>query len=262
MQSNSFYIYDNKVQVQLTTDPLTPQRYKIVYARTIKLYKGTDNTIKFECKNSDQKKVNIADKNVTLNILDDTNGATYFSIPCDMTNANVGIITATIPSYSLIDMNRQNYNYSLAIDDGISTYVTYVDDSYNARGQVEIISGYYPEFKKSIDVSIPTIYDPDISGVISSTVQSELPSGRNNLHTAQLFFDNFTGSVAIQATLDTVLPSGNTSPTNYFTISSTDYTNRNVTDIVNFEGAYSFVRFLIQKPDNLSGNVTTILYRS
>jgi len=263
MQTNPFYIYDNKIDVQITFDPLTPQRYKPVYARTIKVYKGVDNQLKFVCKNSDQKAQNLTGKTVQFNLLDDNTGSVYFTVDCDTTNANVGILTATISEKNLIDLTKISYNYSLMVtDQNDQSYVTYTDDAFNVRGQIEVLSGHYPEFKPSVNVTIPTIYYANLHPIVSSTVQSDLPTHRNNLHTSQFYFDNFTGNVQVQATMDNVLPSGNTSPSSYFTVSTLDYADKNGTDYHNFQGAYSFVRFVINRQPTTSGNVTTILYRS
>jgi len=49
------YAYDNVLPVQVVDDSTTKKRYKTVYARNLKLYKGIDNTIKFTVQNQEQK---------------------------------------------------------------------------------------------------------------------------------------------------------------------------------------------------------------
>ena len=86
MQDIKNYIYDNLVTVQLTTDPTIKTRMRTVYARTVKLYKGIDNTIKFKILNQDQKPVNLAGMTLTLAILDDVSGSLLFEVDATTTD--------------------------------------------------------------------------------------------------------------------------------------------------------------------------------
>ena len=71
MQTITNYYYDNVISVQWDDDPSIIQRNNIVYAAPIKIYKGVNNLLKVEMKNSDQKPVNLTGYTLTFNIVDD-----------------------------------------------------------------------------------------------------------------------------------------------------------------------------------------------
>ena len=67
MQKISSYLYPNRIEViaNVALDPDTcPVEWKIVYQKPIKIYKGVDNVIELEVKNSDQKRIDLFGKNV------------------------------------------------------------------------------------------------------------------------------------------------------------------------------------------------------
>ena len=259
-----------------------------MYARTLKLYKGIDNTVKFKILNQDQKPVNLAGMTLTLAVLDDVSGSLLFEVDATTTDtpyipgipagpSNVppevpavpavttGIAIVVIRDYDLLDLTNQRYTYNLKSTNtatGIEQ-VVYTDDNYDARGQIELHAGHYPKFRHSIDVLIPTLTAPVI---YSSAVPTDIAGHDQSMsHTAQFYFDLFTGDVAIQATLDPVSSSTQT----WATISTQTYVAQNTNTYVHWEGVYTAVRFMITPLDQTGnpypipvGSVTKILYRS
>jgi hypothetical protein len=266
MQSINVFYYPNAVDVQWNNDPTLTLRNRVMYQRTVKLYKGVDNVIRFTFKNQDQHVVNITGWDVTFNLISDDEGSIIVRKPVTVIDANVGVVTATITELDLIDLNNEFYNYSLSITDPYgSEQVVYTDDNYDARGEIQLLSGHYPTFKPSINVQLPTNSN---SNVITSTITSDTPTRQLSAHhTAQFFFNDFTGSIMVQGTLDSLPPNGNTSGNvslSWATISSIGYADQTVTDYHNWDGVYTACRFIVT-PANaspLSGNVSAILYRS
>ncbi len=59
MQKISSYLYSNRVVLLANLAGFTVE-YTNVYQRTIKIYNGIDNTIEFDIKNADQKRIDLA----------------------------------------------------------------------------------------------------------------------------------------------------------------------------------------------------------
>ena len=266
MQTIDCFYYHNAVEVQFNIDPTLTLRNRVMYQRQIKLYKGVDNVIHFTFKNQDQKPVNITGWTVTFNMLSDDESSVVVSKPTTAINANLGVVTATVTDFDTIDLNNERYNYSLSITDPYgSEQVVYAGDNYDVRGEILLRDGHYPKFRPSINVQLPTNSN---SNVITSTVTSDtLTRQQSAHHTAEFYFNNFTGNIAIQATLDSLPPLGNTSANtslSWATITNIGYDAQTATDYENFDGVYTAVRFIIT-PANaspLSGNVSSILYRA
>ena len=69
MQKISFYLLPNRIKV--TTDVAGfNTELRQVYQRKIKLYKGIDNTIEFEVRNSDNRKDNVVGYDVVAKFFD------------------------------------------------------------------------------------------------------------------------------------------------------------------------------------------------
>lgn len=262
MQSLLVYYYPNTVEVQLNLDPTTHLRNRVMYKRTVKLYKGIDNVVQFIFKNSEQHPVNITGWNVNFNMISDEEGTIVLSKPVTVVNANIGVVTTTLGELDLIDLNNIQYNYSLSITNQTTgqEQVVYTDDNYSARGEIELLDGHYPKFKPSINITIPTSSN---SAIFTSSVAADTPTRQQSSHhTVQFYFDNFTGTIDVQATLDPVPPngwtSGNTS-VSWATVSSLTYSNQTANDYYNWDGVYSACRFVIYPT---TGSVTKAYYRA
>ena len=72
MYSSQIYLYDQKYTVVLrdtSNATIHGVRYRTVYAKKLKLHKGTDNVLLFEFVNQDQKPVNITGLTLTFNLI-------------------------------------------------------------------------------------------------------------------------------------------------------------------------------------------------
>jgi len=261
MQSNNIYYYVNSVDVLLDLDPAVTTRNRVVYQRTIKLYKGVDNTLQFKFKNSDQKPVNITGWDVNFNIISDVDAVSILSKIATGVDLVKGIVTVTLTELDLIDLEREHYNYTLSVTDPLTgvTKPVYVDDNYDARGELLILSGSYPTFVPSIEVGLPS---PNSGSIITTAIHAESPSRQTSVnHTVQFNFDNFTGDIAVQTTLDSLPPNGNTSGNvslSWATLTTLPFTTQNTPDYYNFDGVFTAVRFEITPA---AGEVKSILYR-
>lgn len=262
MQTITCYYYPNSVDVQLNTDPTLTLRNRVMYQRSVKVYKGVDNIIRFRFKNSEQKPVNVAGWDIAMNVLDEELGEVLFTTPATVVGSSVdGVVVVTLKEQDLMDMGKEYYNYSLSVTDPTTgqQQVVYADDNYDVRGELIVKAGHYPTVRNSIEVSIPT---NAVSPIITSAVLSGSNSQDQRLsHTAQFYFNNFTGSIGIESTLDELQPNGTTSANvsvSWANIDSVAYANQTTTDYHNWEGISSGIRFVITP---VTGTVERVVYR-
>tara|TARA_R110000823_G_scaffold93747_5_gene205163 strand:+ start:2481 stop:3002 length:522 start_codon:yes stop_codon:yes gene_type:complete len=147
MQQVNSYLYDNTVNVLYDIDPSVEQRNRVVYTRTINIYKGIDNLVKIKVLNNDQKPVNVTGYTLTFNMIDDyvnANATVVLSANVIISNANLGIGTVTLSSLDLVQLDRDVYTYNVKVNNGSANIAAYVDDNYGAAGQIYVSSTAYP----------------------------------------------------------------------------------------------------------------------
>lgn len=255
MQSLTAYYYYNALDVQFNVDPSIIQRNRVVYQRTLKLYRGVDNIVRFTVKNSDQKPVNVTGWDVVFHIHSDNDNELLVKKTATVINAVGGVVTVTVSDADTRPLAANRYNYSLAVVDPLTgiEQVVYSDTNYGVRGQVELLDGHYPEVRESLQVTIPSNISPIITDLVENKVST-------TSHTFQYWFNDFTGTIAIQATLD-ALPAGgqsNSANLSWSTVASTYYENQSTSDYKQVTGHFTALR--VEITDEF-GSVTKILYR-
>lgn len=202
MQKIQSYLYPNRSIAIADTATFTTE-FKKVYARTIKIYGGIDNTVQFEIMNTDQKRLDLTTySSLTLNIMDYENNSVleYTVTPTEIK----GIATVTIPSEDMADLKLQLFKYTLTgVDNSGSDILFYVDSSFNAIGTMELAGEALPTFRN------PTTYDTfiaeiDLDGIPiyhSSAIPAKFYEA---VATETLSFEisvvGFTGSIWLDAT--------------------------------------------------------------
>lgn len=173
MQTITSYYYDNKITVQfdIGSDCLIltaiPERNRVVYTRTVQLYKNVTNVVKIEVKNSNQKPIDITGHTLTFNIVDDyvyANANVVLTTNVTVSNASAGLGYVVIPGLDLVQLDREQYNYNIKIGTCWGNVVAYVDDNYGAAGEIFLSNSAYPVYPPvSLDL-----------GLISDTVNSAI----------------------------------------------------------------------------------------
>lgn len=164
MQTVTSYYYDNTVNVQfdIAGDCLIltniPERNRVVYTRTLQMYKNVSNVIKIEVKNSAQKPIDITGHTLTFNLVDDyvfANANTVLTANVTISNASVGQGYIVIPGLDLVQLDREQYNYNVKINTCWGNVAAYVDDNYGAAGEVFISDSAYPVYPPvSLDLGL------------------------------------------------------------------------------------------------------------
>ena len=147
MQKISSYLYPNRVQLLADLASFNVE-YTNVYQRIVKIYNGIDNTIEFDIKNADQKRIDLTTvSNIQLNVMD-ASGNELPNSPYTVTPTSLkGIATVTIPQEDLADLSNQFLSYSVTcINDGADT-ILYADSRFGAVGTIELVGNAMPTFR-------------------------------------------------------------------------------------------------------------------
>jgi len=260
MLSNTVYIYKNKTQVQIS-DNVQGRRNKIVYAANLKLHKDVDNDLFFQFKDSDQKRVMIGNKQFKFVMFDERNleRQIVIDLPMTIADASTGAATVTVSEQYLYHIESGKYYYSIVETDlNGNNHPTYVDDNYGVRGIVDVQLGAGPIFRKSVILTTFTGQDATDTTNSLSNVTSDLANlNQNNaLHTAIAKFNNYTGDIIVQGTLDNIAQQ--TTSAAWVNIKTESYTAQTVPATFNWNGVYTAVRF---KQVPTAGSLTEIQYR-
>jgi hypothetical protein len=215
MQKISTYLYPNRIELLADLAGFTVE-YTNVYQRNIKIYNGIDNTLEFDIKNPDQKRIDLATvSQIELNIMDIQGNALpnspYVVTPLNQTTKK-GLATVTIPQDDLVDLDPQFLQFSVsAIKDG-KDLMLYGDTRFGAVGKMELVGNAMPTFRNE---QVVTNFFSDMS---YNTVESE------NFHssaipirfyeavpttdaTIELHLDGLEAEVVVEATSDASISS-------------------------------------------------------
>jgi hypothetical protein len=209
MQKIQSYLYPNRVILIADLAGFTVEN-TIVYAKTVKIYKGIDNVIQFDVQNADQKRLDLVNTplvtNLKMNVMDMSGNALPNS-PYTVSNTSItGIGTVTIPHTDLVNINHQYLQYSVtATDTNSNTIPLYTDSRFSAVGKIEVI-GYATPTPHAT-----TIYDRFygeinfMGNVIQHTSATPckfyeaVPTTSMNF---SIHLTNFIGTVYVEATED------------------------------------------------------------
>ena len=233
-----------------------------VYDRRLTLHRGVSNPVNFTFKNEDQKAQDITSKTYEFNMIDTESKKAVLTktltiLDDGSTVSTKGDASCTITEGDLLPLDAKFYNFAVReVNSDGSREVTYADTGYAASGTVELLDGAYPEFVASTSVSSFTASGGPLaytSGAIDAR-----PGINNNkaLHTVAIYPNNFSGTVEVQGTMETV-PSAN----DYFTITSTTMTDSSSVTSLNFTGVFQNVRFKATRTSGNTGKIDKILYR-
>ncbi len=217
MQIISSYLYSNRIQLIADVTELDlkyPVEWKIVYQRPVKIYKGVDNLIELDVKNSDQKRINIHGKDIKIQLMDQANKSiqVYTAMVLDdgSTVASRGRANFTIPESDVSTLDAQSLKFSVYIlNDDDSKTLLYGDSKFGALGIMQLedsIMPYvrpvqrYEDFQpetnyqgKTIEERISTFY----SSAITTKFYEAVPT---QFMTVKVYVTGFSGRVSIQGT--------------------------------------------------------------
>lgn len=270
MQINYLYLYSNRIDV--FTNALASwqaERYRRVYNRNIKIYRGVDNRIDIQVRNSDEKAISVANSSMVFNLFSNGREEIVIQKDCTEVDATTGKVYVTLTEKELFNIEKGFYNYSIVqevretinVDEYRVTSRTpmYIDSQYGVKAIIEIVgeasgNAYPTTYVDAFDYTNPAATgDPDPAFYISSLINAKpLTSSASSLHTFQFYSSNYNGSVVIQGSLDKQGGSPYTwTDIDTFTIASAN-------EYRNVEGKWNWFRI---KYIPTSGTIDKVLYR-
>ena len=274
MQFNPVYLYSNKLDVFTSSmDTWSTERYRKVYNRNLKIFRGVDNRIDIQVRNADQKASNITGSTLVFNLISrDTKNLVLVK---DFTAMDLvtGKVTVTLTDLELIDLDAGFYNYSVVkevrttVDSTdykvISKMPMYVDTQYDPVGTLEITGDVYGDVEASTLVDTFNYTNPFTQGdetskfFVSAIIDARPQlNTANTTHTFQFYTTNYTGTVTIQGNLDT--QGATPRETKWVTVATVDLTTAKYKNIV---GKYNWFRIKHVPAIANTGTVDKILYR-
>ena len=211
MQKISSYLYPNRVELLADLAGFTTE-YTNVYQRTVKIYNGIDNTLEFDIKNADQKRIDLsAFSMIELNVMDMSGNALpnspYTVTPLNQTTSK-GLASVIIPEEDLSELDHQYLTYSVTGVKNGADVMLYADSKFGAKGKIELVGDALPTFRDEI------VYDrfsgeiDFVGNVINHT--SAIPCKfYEAVPTEFMAFDvamtNYIGTIHIEGTRDSTI---------------------------------------------------------
>lgn len=212
MQKISTYLYPNRIQLLADLANFNVE-YTNVYQKNVRIYKGIDNTLEFDIKNADQKRLELVTDpvitNIRLTILDaagnELPGSPYTAEPSETIK---GIAIVTIPAVNIADLDNQYLQYNVRATKNGGEVLLYGDTRFGAMGRIELAGSVnaipktqriYKDFAGEINLQGEVIKH---TSAIPTKFYEAIASTEMNVH-AQL--EDFIGKIYIQGTRDSTI---------------------------------------------------------
>lgn len=251
MQLNPCYLYPNKIDVYTNLGSWTTERYRKVYQRTFKVYRGVDNRLELHVRNSDQKAKNITGNEVVFNVILPESNELVKQKTCSVYDATLGKVYVVLTEADMMDLERGHYLFSAYTVDANGTKTPlYGDSQFSAIGRIDVEGNIIgePMVSQTVD-NFESVGSDYVSDIFDAKPQFNSNAG---LHTFALYLNNYSGSVTFQGSLD-----NSSSPIEWVNISSVNYANSGLT-YYNITGVWNNLRI---KHTPSSGTIDKVLYR-
>lgn len=278
MQELPVYLYPNILGVTLDLDNTVRGVNAVMYQRDLKIQKALRNDVRIQFKNSDQKKIRIYNtQTFVFSMFDAINQRTILQKNLTVLDAGTtstkGLALLSLSESDTLDLDRTSYSYNIKMLSNTGDYVAaYANTYYGVSGTLHLEKTVEPVLEDSNNVSTFTkTFNGDISlyehksGNIHANPEY---NGNSALHTVAVYCTGYRGSLTVEGTLDNSPGASG----NYTTIATKTYNTFTGIDSFNFNGVYSYVRFIHTPsqgpgdPDNDNpawyGSLDKILYRS
>jgi len=145
MQRIQVYLYPNRITLVSNLDEGSANNveWRIVYQRTVKIYKGIDNIIELELKNNDQKRIELGISELKLVLMDQSQNLinTYTAQSLE-DSTQVGLARITIPSADIANLDPQYLRFAVYQVNAIfENLLTYTDSQFGAVGTIQLLNG-------------------------------------------------------------------------------------------------------------------------
>lgn len=189
----------------------------------------------------------------TITLSNDTTAIVPLGASFDcVTFSKKGSAELTLVDIDTSELTTGRYTYSILRDEGGVLSPVFLDGASSMSGSAEVIDSVLPRF---IDSDVLT-FNLNNTGVRTTGPVAANRDGRggNAIHTAALYFTNFSGTVDIYGSLD-----NSPTTTNWAQIDTATYTNQTLTVPVNLQGVFNYFKF---EYTTTAGSIDKVLYRS
>ena len=265
MQLIPVYLYPNKVDVYTNVPTSwTTERYRNVYNRNVKLFRGLDNRVDVQVRNSDEKALDVTGYNVFFNFVRHGDQSLVFTRQCTVVDATKGRYYVNITKEDLYNLNNGFYQYSIhRADPSGNTTVMYVDSQYGAVANIEVVGDIKGNLIPSIEVKEFAEYSPNVFGetadtyFISSLIDAHYQEQiAKSTHTFALYSTGYDGSVKIEASLEE-----SASP-KHWTLVAPSFTITNESlKYLNIIGKWKWFRITHTPVKNSTGTFDKVIFR-
>jgi len=215
MQKISSYLYPNRIQLLTNLDDNSNNdqvEWRIVYQRTIKIYKGIDNVLEVDVKNNDQKRISLLGKEIYMVIFDQANNEVIrylaTNLEDDSSQTSKGLARITIMGMDLVNLIPQSFNFIVYMHNVDSTSeILYSDSKYGVRGTIDLLNGVNAKpkpFKKYDNFKQETNYQTNQTHTI--TYYSDPMPVRfyeavpTTILKVTAYVTDFVGTISVQST--------------------------------------------------------------
>lgn len=249
MQKIQVYLVPNRIKVTTDVTGFITE-FRQVYQRKLKLYKGIDNAIEFDVRDSDQRKQNVMDYNIIVKFFDSAH-KNLFSVQGSPVTGKPGIMTATITAADLEKVDPQLLKMAAYLRNDTEEKIIYSDSQFDLFGDVEVMNGYNDVGAEGDVIEELTVFNYEYDsqeyvseiGNFGNVINNDYSTAPTRTATFE-FQGVFDGVIAIEATRDKSTALG----TNWERIGVWDTASD---PTVSFTGDYRFVRFRINTDRSL-----------
>ncbi len=140
MQKISFYLVPNRIKV--TTDVAGfNTELRQVYQRKVKIYKGIDNTIEFEVRNSDNRRDNVAGYEVVVKFFD-AERKNVFTVSGQPILGKPGLLSIVVTQDLIEKLDPQLLTFAAFLRNADGERLLYSDADFNLSLTAEIFDGF------------------------------------------------------------------------------------------------------------------------
>jgi hypothetical protein len=147
MQKIQLYLLPIRIKVVVDQDGANTE-FRQVYQKTIKLYKGIDNKVEFDLRNSEQKRVDVFGKSLIVDFFD-LERKKLFSVRALPAPAKSGIMVADISSLETELLEPQKLTGTALLESEEEDTIVYADTQFGLSFSVELLDGYNSRYGDS-----------------------------------------------------------------------------------------------------------------
>lgn len=221
MITNSFYLYPNVINAYSLEDgATTTQRFRQVYQRNFKVYRGVDNYLDFHVRNQDQKSLDISDKYHVFRLINPETNELILAKDGTFVNDSSyarGRTRIVLSELELLDIEQGYYAFTLSQevrnynDTGNYTVVSniplYVDSQFDVFATLEVLGDINGDIKDSYSIveftkeweTVDTIPETYYSTIINANPETSKPA---SIHTFAFYSSSIGGTITIQGSQD------------------------------------------------------------